>query len=172
MSPAPATQHLPMPRATTAAWLVMPPRLVRMPSAAFMPRMSSGLVSMRTRITFLPCSAQASASAALNTTWPTAAPGRGGQALGDLGLLGLGVQGGVQELVKLLRAAPASRRSFLSISFSLHHVHRDLHGGGGGALAHAGLQHPQLALLDGELDVLHILVVLLPACCGCRTSCL
>ena len=36
-SPAPATQGLPMPRATTAAWLVMPPVEVRMPSAACMP---------------------------------------------------------------------------------------------------------------------------------------
>ena len=31
MSPQPETQHLPMPRATTAAWEVMPPRTVRMP---------------------------------------------------------------------------------------------------------------------------------------------
>ena len=29
----PQTQGLPQPRATTAAWLVMPPRAVRMPSA-------------------------------------------------------------------------------------------------------------------------------------------
>lgn len=89
----PDTQHLPMPRATTAAWLrgdqtdreggrqsvdtsasagshrappaaflfggvwlvptylVMPPCSVRMPSAAFMPWMSSAVVSLRTRIT-------------------------------------------------------------------------------------------------------------------------
>ena len=53
-SPAPATQGRPMPRATTAAWLVMPPRVVRMPLAACMPWMSSGLVSMRTRITASP----------------------------------------------------------------------------------------------------------------------
>ncbi len=37
MEPAPVTQGMPMPRATTAAWLVMPPRVVRMPSAACMP---------------------------------------------------------------------------------------------------------------------------------------
>ena len=29
--PQPETQQVPMPRATTAAWLVMPPRTVRMP---------------------------------------------------------------------------------------------------------------------------------------------
>ena len=38
----PETQQVPMPRATTAAWEVMPPRTVRMPCAAFMPSMSSG----------------------------------------------------------------------------------------------------------------------------------
>src|ERR687889_516898 len=54
MPPAPATQGRPMPRATTAAWLVMPPRVVRMPLAACMPWMSSGLVSMRTRMTASP----------------------------------------------------------------------------------------------------------------------
>jgi hypothetical protein len=31
------TQHLPMPRATTLACEVMPPRAVRIPAAAFMP---------------------------------------------------------------------------------------------------------------------------------------
>src|SRR5262249_9466540 len=40
-----------MPRATTAACEVMPPRVVRMPSEACMPWISSGLVSTRTRIT-------------------------------------------------------------------------------------------------------------------------
>jgi hypothetical protein len=39
--------------------------------------------------------------------------------------------------------------------------HGDLHRRRAGALAGARLQHEQLALLDGELDVLHVLVVLL-----------
>ena len=34
---APTTQHFPMPRATTAAWLVMPPREVRIPTATSIP---------------------------------------------------------------------------------------------------------------------------------------
>jgi hypothetical protein len=37
----------------------------------------------------------------------------------------------------------------------------DLHRRRAGALAVARLQHEQLAALDGELDVLHVLVVLL-----------
>ena len=81
MSPAPATQGLPMPRATTAAWLVMPPRVVRMPSAACMPWMSSGLVSRRTRMTFSPARACFSASSAENTILPDAAPGEAGRPL-------------------------------------------------------------------------------------------
>ena len=67
-----------MPRATTAAWLVMPPRVVRIPLAACMPWMSSGLVSMRTRITLSPFCARASASSAENTAIPDAAPGEAG----------------------------------------------------------------------------------------------
>ena len=34
---APETQGRPIPRATTAAWLVIPPRAVRMPFAACIP---------------------------------------------------------------------------------------------------------------------------------------
>ena len=70
-----------MPRATTAAWLVMPPRVVTMPRAACIPWMSSGLVSIRTRITDSPFCARDSASSALNTTAPEAAPGLAGSPL-------------------------------------------------------------------------------------------
>ena len=51
MSFAPTTHVLPMPRATTAAWLVMPPRAVSTACAATMPWKSSGDVSGRTRMT-------------------------------------------------------------------------------------------------------------------------
>ena len=81
ISPAPLTQHLPMPRATTAAWDVMPPRIVRMPWATAIPRRSSGEVSIRTRTTFFLRSAQLSASSAENTIWPVAAPGDAGRPL-------------------------------------------------------------------------------------------
>ena len=78
MPPAPETQGLPMPRATTAACEVMPPRAVRMPSAACMPWMSSGLVSRRTRITLRPSALARSASSASKTISPEAAPGEAG----------------------------------------------------------------------------------------------
>ena len=96
-----------MPRATTAAWLVMPPRAVRMPWATAMPPMSSGLVSMRTRMTFLPCLAQLSAVVGVEDHLAAGAAGAGGQALGQdaAGLLGRGlflaVEHGCEELVEL-----------------------------------------------------------------------
>jgi hypothetical protein len=44
-----------------------------------------------------------------------------------------------------------------------HHLAGDPEGGRGGALAAAGLQHVELAALDGELQVLHVAVVALQA---------
>ena len=66
---------LPIWRPTTAAWDVIPPVAVRMPCDTNMPRMSSGTVSRRTSTTALPASDQRTASSALNTTCPLAAPG-------------------------------------------------------------------------------------------------
>mmetsp|Transcript_2482 Transcript_2482/g.3527 ORF Transcript_2482/g.3527 Transcript_2482/m.3527 type:complete len:329 (-) Transcript_2482:1398-2384(-) len=77
----PQTQVLPHPRATTAAWLVMPPRCVRMPSDACIPPTSSGDVSALTRIAAPPCALKASASSGEKTIWPTAAPGEAGRPL-------------------------------------------------------------------------------------------
>ena len=64
-----------MPRATTAAWLVLPPRLVNTPFAAIMPSRSSGLVSRRTSTTDSPAACRLTATAESNTAAPTAAPG-------------------------------------------------------------------------------------------------
>ena len=72
---APHTQVLPIPRATTAACDVFPPRAVRIPFAAIMPSRSSGLVSLRTNTTCSPRSCHALAVAESNTARPTAAPG-------------------------------------------------------------------------------------------------
>ena len=71
----PETQHSPIPRATTAACDVIPPRTVRIPWAAFIPVISSGDVSRRTRTTFSPLAAHSTASSAVNTILPQAAPG-------------------------------------------------------------------------------------------------
>ena len=78
---APTIQHLPHPRATRAACEVIPPRAVRIPSAARIPSTSSGLVSSRRRMTFSPLRNHATASSELKTTLPTAAPGPAGRPL-------------------------------------------------------------------------------------------
>ena len=74
-SEAPHTHGRPMPRATSAAWDALPPSLVRMPRAAWNPATSSASVNGRTRMTSrFSCSA-ATASSAVNTIAPLAAPG-------------------------------------------------------------------------------------------------
>ena len=149
-----------MPRATTAACEVLPPRLVRMPCAAIMPSRSSGLVSRRTRMTSSPAADHFTAVSESNTTLPTAAPGEAFMPLAirsrsasavelrehQLGQLGAGDPG--QRLVQVDRAP---RRPAAG----------DPERRGRGPLADPGLQHPQLAALDGELDVAQVAVVLL-----------
>ena len=43
----------------------------------------------------------------------------------------------------------------------VHQVHSHLQSGGGGALAVSGLEHIELAIFNGELHILHILIVIL-----------
>ena len=152
---APTTQGRPMPRATTAAWLVMPPRVVRMPTAACMPCTSSGEVSTRARITVWPCALRCTASSASNTSSPEAAPGRGGQSLGQHRLLGLGVERRMEQLVELA-GIDAPHRLLAGDQALFGHVDGDLQRGLRRALARAGLQHEELAFLHGELDVLDV----------------
>ena len=71
----PDTQQVPIPRATTAACEVIPPRAVKIPCDAFIPSISSGEVSRRTKITFSFLAFHSFASSAVNTILPQAAPG-------------------------------------------------------------------------------------------------
>ena len=64
-----------------------------------------------------------------------------------------------QEVVKLVRLY-AEDCFFLRDEAFAHHVDGDANSGEAGALAVAGLQHVELAILDGELEVLHIAIVL------------
>jgi len=75
-------------------------------------------------------------------------------------LLGRCIELRVQERVDVV-GADAQHGILLGDHAFVDHVHRDLDGRGRGALPIAGLQHPQLAALDGELNVLHVLVVVL-----------
>ena len=83
---------------------------------------------------------------------------RGGEANGDLFLLGPGIEGRVQELVQRRRLDPADRRLLIDQAFLLH-IHRDLERGLRRALACAGLEHEELAFLHREFHVLHIAVM-------------
>ena len=72
---APVTAGRPMPRATSAAWLALPPSAVRMPRAAKKPATSSASVNGRTRMTSRPSAPASTAAGALKTISPFAAPG-------------------------------------------------------------------------------------------------
>ena len=78
ISPEPETHGLPIPLATTAAWLVMPPLAVNIPLAACIPWMSSGEVSTLTKIVSCIELFNLSASSDVKTTFPLAAPGEAG----------------------------------------------------------------------------------------------
>ena len=87
---------------------------------------------------------------------------RCGKALGDDLCIGNGflVEYGVEQLVELGGLAAQYGRTFVDQSLA-EHVHRDLDHGGAGTFAVAALEHPELAVLDRELDVLHVLEILL-----------
>ena len=101
-----------MPRATTAACEVMPPRVVRMPSAACMPWMSSGEVSTRTRMTLRPAFFALSASSEVKTISPDGGAGRGRQAGREDLALGLRIDGRMQQLVERCRLDASDRLLF------------------------------------------------------------
>jgi len=65
----------------------------------------------------------------------------------------------VQQLIERRRIDPQHRLGSAD-QFLLGQLDGDAQGGVGSALAAARLQHPQLALLDGEFEVLHVAVVL------------
>ena len=83
-----------------------------------------------------------------------------GQALanGLGGLEGGGIKLRVQQGVELLGLHAQHSGALIDHAF-VHEVAGNLKRGLGGTLAVTGLQHEELAILDGELHVLHILIV-------------
>ena len=127
-----------------------------------MPWMSSGLVSMRTSTTLRPLAFISSASSDENTISPVAAPGDAGRPDPMMSRSAFGSMVGCSSWSSeagSTRAIASSRE----IRPSLRHLDGDADRRLGGALARACLQHPQLAALDGELEVLHVAVVLFQA---------
>jgi hypothetical protein len=70
-----------------------------------------------------------------------------------------------EQLLKLIGRVAQDGR-FPVDELLLDHVDGELQRGGRSALAVTRLQHEQLAFLDGELDVLHVLEVLLEDACA------
>ena len=64
----------------------------------------------------------------------------------------------MQQRTDLLGLDSPHRRFAVDLAF-VDHVHRDTHGSGRAALAGARLEHVETAVLDGELEVLHLGVV-------------
>jgi hypothetical protein len=79
---------------------------------------------------------------------------------GDLGDLAAGVEPGEHQPGQLLAGDPADRLVHVDQAL-VDQLRGDAEGGRGGALADSRLQHPQLAALDGELDVAQVAVVVL-----------
>jgi hypothetical protein len=81
--------------------------------------------------------------------------------------LDIGIDGGMQELVERARIDAGDRLLAGDKTF-IGELDRDLERRFGSALARAGLQHPQLALLHREFNVLHILIVSLQPATNAR----
>mmetsp|Transcript_33123 Transcript_33123/g.38543 ORF Transcript_33123/g.38543 Transcript_33123/m.38543 type:complete len:414 (+) Transcript_33123:1074-2315(+) len=86
--------------------------------------------------------------------------GAGCETLGDVLELGAGIDLRVHEVVNLV-GIEAHDSLLLGNETFLHHVDCALHGSEGSALGVTALQHPEAAVLDGELNVLHVAEVLL-----------
>ena len=65
----------------------------------------------------------------------------------------------MQKLIELLRLHAQHGLLLIDHAF-FDHIHGDAHRRRTGALAVAGLQHVQLAFFDGELEILHVAIVL------------
>ncbi len=85
---------------------------------------------------------------------------RGGQSLGQWAVLGTGIETRVEHLLQVLGIDAQQRLVLGDQPFPLH-LHRGAHHDGGVHLAVAGLQAVEGAALDGELEVLHLAIVLL-----------
>ena len=86
--------------------------------------------------------------------------GRRADAGGDLGDLGAGVEPGEHQPGELVAGDPGEGLVHVDQAL-VDELRGDAERRGGGALADPGLEHPQLAALDGELDVAQVAVVVL-----------
>ncbi len=86
--------------------------------------------------------------------------GRSRQPPRDNILFRLGIQGWMKQLVKLVGTDPQYGFLLADQPFP-DHLHGDTDSGMGSTFTGTGLQHVEFSLLDGKLNILHILVMLL-----------
>ena len=150
-----------MPRATTAAWLVMPPREVRMPFGDFH---AVNIVRLRFRADQNHGGRFRFGHRFIGGEYDHAyrRAGRGGQSGRDQiqALARRRIEHRVQQLIELLRIDALHRFALGDQPFA-HHLDGDPHRRRARALAVAGLQHVQLVIFDGEFEILDVAIVLL-----------
>ena len=122
--------------------------------------MSSGEVSTRTRMTLRAVGFELRGLVGREHDLAGGGAGRGRQAGGDHAAVRARIDGRMQQLIERQRI-DAQHRFVLGDQAFVGEFDRDAQRRLGGALAGAGLQHPQLALLDREFEVLHVAVVAL-----------
>ena len=154
----PQTHGRPIPRATSAACEALPPSEVRMPRAAWNPATSSASVKGRTRITSSPSPPRFTASSAVNTIAPLAAPGDAAMPSREHVELRVRVEGGMEQRVELPGVDRRQRRPAVEQPFA-DRVDGEAHSGLRGALRVARLEQVEPLLLDRELGVLHVPVM-------------
>ena len=113
---------------------------------------------MRIRITFSPLAAQASASSALKTARPTAAPGEAGKPVAMTFFRSLRVKHRMQQLVKLVGTDAHNGFFFVQQAF-FDHFDGHADSGLSGTFAVTALQHPEFAVFNGKFHILHVFVV-------------
>ena len=100
------------------------------------------------------------ASSALKTIWPTAAPGEAGRpGCQNFNLLALLIQPGYKKIVELV-GLHAENGFLFRDQLLVHHVDGDMYRCQPGALGVARLQHVQLAVLNREFKILHVAIML------------
>ena len=135
---------------------------MRTPTAAIIPSRSSGLVSRRTSTAARPAAATATASAEENTTSPTAAPGEAGTPVASSAASEDRSNCGNISCISWSACHPF-QRLVDGDELLVDELGGDAERRRGGALADPGLEHPELAALDRELDVAEVAVVGLQA---------
>ena len=137
---APDTHGLPIPRATSAAWLALPPSEVRIPLAAWKPATSSASVNGRTRITSRSSLRRRHGLRGREHDRALRGARRGGHALGQDVVLGVAGDRRMEQGVEPAGLDRAQRPRLVEQPL-LHGVDREAHRGLRRALGVAGLEH-------------------------------